>query len=657
MEQDIWDFFCENIENYGFSIREGQQDMALDIGEAIRNKQHLMIEAGVGIGKSFAYIVPLLLFHKQFKLPLIIATSTITLQEQLFSDIKRISEIINYPIQIIVAKGQTHYICRKRLDELENSSLKNMFMEKLDSRCVERKDFVEDIYREQLESICVSNYGSANCRNCIYYRKCYFTVLRHEMRITDQIVVCNQDLLTVHLDKIRKYEQGLLPELTPIIIVDEAHNLEEKVRCFLTGRYSKNSIMGIVKDAANTANRYGTEIDKNISYLNKRLKEFFKTLNLQIEEQLKNSRNISDTGRFYFYSTNIIKCMIDDITVLLSELSDIIQIHSKERSWENQNNAIDDLERVAEDFREINNESSNIIWMEKNGESVEKIEICVCPHNIPERIRELYFNSSHVTILTSATLTNQKIGSCEEMYKYLKTSLDFPLESDSGYLAEPKPSPFAYDKQAMIYYTSDLPNPHKDREAFIIEGSKRIIELLKLSDGRALILFTSKNDMNAVYSYLLENDSSYKILKANNSASQEKILSEFRNEKKSVLLGTGAYWEGINVVGETLTNVIIFRLPFPAPDPITDSKCTVPGEALLKVYVPEMIIKLNQGIGRLIRSESDVGIISIIDPRLSDDSLATYKDIVWASIPIKRRTNDLSELNAFYKEVVHPVLE
>lgn len=114
MQNGIWKFFCEDIEKYGLVGREGQENIALDIGEAIENKQHLIVEAGVGIGKSFAYIVPLLLFHKQFKRPLIISTSTITLQEQLSDDIKQISDALNYPIQVVIAKGQTHYICHKR---------------------------------------------------------------------------------------------------------------------------------------------------------------------------------------------------------------------------------------------------------------------------------------------------------------------------------------------------------------------------------------------------------------------------------------------------------------------------------------------------------------------------------------------------------------
>jgi ATP-dependent DNA helicase DinG len=197
-----------------------------------------------------------------------------------------------------------------------------------------------------------------------------------------------------------------------------------------------------------------------------------------------------------------------------------------------------------------------------------------------------------------------------------------------------------------------MPHPTRQRDEFIAEGCKQIVELLKISNGRALILFTAKSDMESVHKQLLAERLPYKILKANNGASQERVLNEFRSDYTSVLLGTGAYWEGINLVGETLTNVIIFRLPFPVPDPIIDEKCSRAKNKLLDVMTPEMVIKLNQGVGRLIRSERDVGIISIIDPRLSDTSRFPYREIVWDSLPIKNRTSDIDVLKEFYSRVV-----
>ena len=159
----------------------------------------------------------------------------------------------------------------------------------------------------------------------------------------------------------------------------------------------------------------------------------------------------------------------------------------------------------------------------------------------------------------------------------------------------------------MIYYCDDLPHPTREHEAFIEKGVERLLEILSISNGKALVLFTAKADMEEVYSILGKKNLPYKILMQQPGSSQDKVLNEFKEDTNSVLLGTGAYWEGISIEGKSLSNVIIFRLPFPVPDPIIEYKCSVAKDALMDVRVPEMIIKLKQGIGRLIRNFTDTG--------------------------------------------------
>ncbi len=180
---------------------------------------------------------------------------------------------------------------------------------------------------------------------------------------------------------------------------------------------------------------------------------------------------------------------------------------------------------------------------------------------------------------------------------------------------------------------------------------ERLIQLLEISHGMALVLFTAKTDMEDVYAALQGRDLPYKILIQQSGASQEKVLREFREDANSVLLGTGAYWEGISIEGKSLSHVIIFRLPFPVPDPVIDYKASIATDPLMEVSVPEMIIHLKQGIGRLIRNETDTGIISIIDRRLRDDPPERYHDIVWDALPIHNRTVDLQVVREFYDGV------
>ncbi|MFA6663810.1 MAG: helicase C-terminal domain-containing protein, partial [Lachnospiraceae bacterium] len=176
-------------------------------------------------------------------------------------------------------------------------------------------------------------------------------------------------------------------------------------------------------------------------------------------------------------------------------------------------------------------------------------------------------------------------------------------------------------------------------------------EILEISQGKALVLFTAKTDMEEVYAQLQSGDLPYKILMQQPGASQDRILQEFKDDTNSVLLGTGAYWEGISIEGKSLSNLIIFRLPFPVPDPIINYKASVAKDPLMDVQVPEMIIKFKQGIGRLIRNFTDTGIVSIIDSRLRDNPKSRYYDVAWASLPIHNRTTSLTELEEFYHKI------
>lgn len=253
-------------------------------------------------------------------------------------------------------------------------------------------------------------------------------------------------------------------------------------------------------------------------------------------------------------------------------------------------------------------------------------------------------------ILTSATLTNATQGSLEDQYSYFISNTGFPTD-EHGSLSEPKPSPYPYDEHSMIYYCSDLPHPTKEHEAFIQQGVQRLLDVLDISGGKALVLFTAKTDMEEVYSILSKKDLPYKVLMQQSGSSQDKVLSEFKEDTDSVLLGTGAYWEGISIEGKSLSNVVIFRLPFPVPDPIIEYKASIAKDALMDVRVPEMVIKLKQEIGRLIRNFTDTGIVCIIDRRLRNEPPEKYHDTAWDALPIKNQTDNLDELRKFYESL------
>ena len=186
------------------------------------------------------------------------------------------------------------------------------------------------------------------------------------------------------------------------------------------------------------------------------------------------------------------------------------------------------------------------------------------------------------------------------------------------------------------------------RQLFIEKCVDTIVELLSLTKGKAMILFTAKSDMTEVYNKLISKKLPWKILIQQEGSSQDLIISEFNSNIDSVLLGTGVFWEGISIEGKALTNLIIVRLPFPVPDPIIDYKKSLTNNPLMEVDVPEMLIKLRQGVGRLIRNNTDKGIITILDSRVSDNSGRPYKNAVWEALPMKIK--DINIVKKFVEE-------
>ena len=264
----------------------------------------------------------------------------------------------------------------------------------------------------------------------------------------------------------------------------------------------------------------------------------------------------------------------------------------------------------------------------------------------------MLFGKDICTVLTSATLTNGSIGESIEKYRYFLDALGFPF--DKGLISEPKRSPFDYDRNTILYISPNMPYPKHElaeRKKYANSAIEEIVKLLAVTKGKALILFTARHDMEYVFGKLSNIGLPYKMMIQSENSSQKRRLDKFKTDTDSVILGTGTYWEGINIEGKALSQVIIFKLPFPAPDPITEYKISLVEDPIMEVAVPEMIIKLKQGAGRLIRSASDRGIVSILDPRLSSLSKAAYKEMTLNALPEKNRTESITELQEFWNRI------
>ena len=645
-------FFWDEAPQYGFEIREGQQDMSFEIVDALINDQHFAIEAGVGIGKSFGYLVPVLLYSKHMHKPVIIATSTIALQEQLWRDAHMLKPLLGLDKDVILAKGQSHYLCNKRANEFirdSQTAVPDIFKEGLSNGYEERKDFPEVLPQWVWDKVNVQRFSMKNCSSCD--KKCKYYNIRVALRYTYGVVLCNQDFLTQHLMKLRRGQGGLINSDADLLVVDEAHNLDDKVRSATTERLGQGMLFGLINRAfrelrsSDQSNVFGEKREAESSII-----AFYNCLKSQVQKQINEAdQDIRYADRFFFDQSSSAIELLKKMNSAIHNLSSSIQIYSSMDFKSSRSAAAsDDLDAVTDSLSELLSQIDDmLIWIEQHGSNV---ELVYCPKNTREIVSRLYFNGDKRTILTSATLTNATGGTLEEQYSYFISNTGFPT-GERGCLSEPKPSPYPYDEHAMIYYCDDLPHPTREHEAFIEQGVERLLEVLSISNGKALVLFTAKTDMEEVYSILSTKNLPYKVLIQQPGSSQDKVLNEFKEDTNSVLLGTGAYWEGISIEGKSLSNVVIFRLPFPVPDPIIEYKCSIAKDSLMDVRVPEMIIKLKQGIGRLIRNFTDTGIVCIIDRRLRDNPPERYHDITWDSLPIKNRTSSLDELRRFYESL------
>lgn len=647
LEKLVWNFFMDEIPRLGFEQREGQEDMALDICYSIKEKKHTIVEAGVGIGKSYAYIVPLMYYNMLFNKPVLIATSTIALQEQLIKDVKKICSYIKHRPEIILAKGMTHFACRKRADEYyKDKDCVNEDEETLykyiENGTVDRRFINLDINDDIWENVSIKATDHSKCE---YFKTCRFMRLRNDMLETKGVILCNQDLLTVHFQKLKKGQKGLLSDNIDLIVIDEAHNLEDKVRSSLVESYTKNSIKNLLKESRNSIKK--NSIKNNLSLTIKKaydlLDKWFVELNNQIQNQINEEKNFktNEIERF-FINTKKHKELIISIDKNIKAVHEKVQFYSDSNLSEDIVEELENLISFLENL--IDDKSNNLFWMEKN----KGIEIFSCPKDIDKEISRLYFDKTKTTILTSATIADKNKGNEEEKYEYFIKNTGF--DAKEGFLAPQKYSPFNYNENSMIYYLENMPHPTYERSDFIKKGAQEIIKLLEITKGKSLILFTSKNDLKEVYNILSKQDLKYKLLVQRMSSSQDEILEEFKKDEDSVLLATGTFWEGIDIPGKALSNLIVFKLPFPVPDPIIEYKRNTCDDFLMEVSVPYMIVKLRQGVGRLIRKHDDKGIVAILDSRIGDSSNSKYKDIVFDSLPIKNRSNDIEFVKKFWNK-------
>ncbi len=615
-----------------YETREEQVEMARAVQEAILNSKTLIVEAGTGVGKSFSYLVPVARYALETGSVALISTNTINLQEQIIQkDTPFLEKVLEKDFKAVLVKGRRNYLCLRRLRR-SNFKQKDLFADEY-----EMQQFAKIVawsYRTEDGSLYdldeepdskVWDMVSANAESCLgkacpYKKQCFFQRAREKMQEA-RLLIVNHHLFFSNL-AMHEDQKGILPEYDALVF-DEAHSIENVATEHLGASVSSASVKYLMDLLFNAKKQRGflltigdQESMEWAEMVRKRSDSFFKDIKRYFESKKLNG--VSESLRIR--QSNFVNNSL--LTPLQKLGESLVSAKKNARSKE------DEIETAAY-IRKINTLSTSldvilnqaldnyVYWIESSSNKhANKVSVNAAPINIGNILKDLVFSSRKPIILTSATLSIDK-----DSFKYFKerVGVEDSQELKLG-------SPFDYENQVRMYIAKNMPRPDSITE-YASAASEKIKRYIELTDGNAFVLFTSYGLMNIVYeeleSYLSEKG--FNVLKQGAGLGRSKMLKKFKDSLGSVLFGVDSFWQGIDVQGNALSNVIITKLPFAVPDsPVIEARIEEiqkrGGDAFLEYNLPEAVLRFKQGFGRLVRSKSDTGIIVILDSRIISKS-------------------------------------
>ncbi len=623
-------FISQKLDN--FEERPEQIEMSCAVRRAFDSHRNLAVEAGTGVGKSFAYLVPAIQYAvnnaeqdtSSKPLKTLISTYTITLQEQLINkDIPLLLKCMPNNFTAVLAKGRNNYLCKRRLRfALE---MQRYLFDETSDELHEINEWSKNTKDGSLSDLnfwpnsqswdkVKSEHGNCPGRKCENYSDCFYRNARRKMNQAD-IIVANHALL--FSDLVLKEEGfSFLPEYQ-FVVIDEAHNIEHVAEEHLginisSGRfkflldrlynprthkgflaYTKaHDAMDIVVDTGKAANR------------------FFKNVQAWFEENKKET-----SGKCYknFVEDNVTGYLNN----LKTELSKIAK-NTKDKDEQFETKRFSDI--CAELVQDINaflrqSHEDQIYWIEVGGSRGTKVSLRSAPINVGPDVKKLLFEKHDSVILTSATLSVNG-ESDKKGFEFFAGRIGLE-DFDSLKLG----SPFDYENHVTMYIEKQLPDPNQ--RGFIAEASETIKKYIAKTQGRAFVLFTSYSMLGEIAeqlsSWLKENE--IILFQQGSDMDRTTLLTRFKAEGRNVLFGTDSFWQGVDVPGDALSNVIIVKLPFAVPDqPLLAGRLEQikekGGNPFFDYQLPSAIIKFKQGFGRLIRKKTDSGIVVVLDSRI-----------------------------------------
>ena len=618
----------------GFEPRPSQLQMALAAEDAIGEKIPALIEAGTGTGKTFGYLVPVILSGKKS----VVSTGTKNLQEQIyFKDIPLLSKATGLKIDAVMMKGRENYLCLHRYHQLmsQRSLLKTPHTANMEglNEWLNHTEFADrgeipwladnDTLWSSLSSSSEQCLGSS----CLSFDECFLSRLRSRAARA-KIIVVNHHLFFADL----KVKMGGFGEIIPrfeVAVFDEAHAIEEIATAYFGDSLSTKQLEDLINDLKkgirNAADvdtgklkRHLNAIQAGTGHLKEALAPYGEKGRLD-QETLSNlsqgpAREIGRGLKFVCGDSGLKGLNRARFRPLLDKA--------------------EELHRLLEEILKKRG-SDWLNWYEKRKKS---IILYSSPLDISESMNELLYGSIRTALFTSATLSTNRT------FDYIRPRLGLPETA----LQEICPAYFDFETQTMLYIPKNMSGPNEP--GFGSDSAHEIMQILKRTEGRALVLFTSYHNLNIAYRMIKERISS-KVYRQGD-APRSVLLNQFREDVHSVLLATGAFWEGVDVPGEALSCLIIDKLPFDSPgEPIVAARIDAirsrGGNPFMEYQVPSAIISLKQGLGRLIRKKSDRGILSILDVRIMT---SRYGRFFLESLPHIPVTHDLSDIDRFFNE-------
>jgi ATP-dependent DNA helicase DinG len=627
----------------GFEPREGQRQIALAVADVVGDGGVLVAEAGTGTGKTFAYLIPAILSGRR----VLVSTGTKNLQEQIFfKDLPVLRQALGLPVTATCMKGRANYLCLHRFDEhrargVFRSPDDRVYFPLIEAWASSTKTGDRSEIEELPDDLPLWHGLAATTEHCLgsecpRYADCFITRMR-QRAAESQLVIVNHHLLCADA-AVRHHSFGEVVPECDVAIIDEAHQLEDVATQYFGVSVSNFRLEDLVQDARRAVVG-SVEASLAVEETDLAGRVLFDELAAKRPGTVQAAGNVAARTLFDERLRLTPAALAPVKDAFDSAIGTLVRLAAVTGERPGASEELRGIGRRAADlaislrFLQQASDPAFVFFLELRGRG---IYLRAAPIDVSAIVRELLIDRARATVLTSATLA------VDGSFEYVRTRLGLVRANEIR-----QPSEFDFTRQALLYLPQRMPEPRASD--FAMRAGREVVEILRRTEGRAFVLFTSYATLHAVESALREH-LPYPLL-VQGAAPRNRLVELFRSTPNAVLLGTSSFWQGVDVVGDALSCVIIDKLPFASPgDPITAARIEAlndaGGDAFGNYQVPLAVLTLLQGLGRLIRHRTDRGVFAILDPRLVTMSYGRRFLDALPPAPVTRQLDDITRFLA-----------